>query len=509
MSEDIICIACRDLLPHVVNGHANQHARDLVEQHVATCAMCERELVEWQMLAPAFTHPLPDALPADSVGRVLAQVRAHIVADAPLPAGGSHMAPSATMPRIPTTPIQPLTPPQRARSILVSVGAVLLLSALTAVIFGVRPQPGTTTLPVSAAPVTAAQLAGFDLRGVALPSATAGWAVGGTLPDPHYKGRTSHAPFVRPILLQEQEGKWYRAPVPAGLLDPSMELVSIIFVTPTAGWAIAVNRLPPNSDGLLFSQLLHYDGLRWTVLPTQFPAHLNALAFTAPTNGWAVGEQAGTTSQALVLHFVGTTWQTVQNPAFTNVLLTAVGATGHDVWAAGMDYAHATGPDGNVPEVVLHFDGERWTSTALTPARVRIAAIALAPDGSGWAAGTGPPAATASGAGAPGSQANAVLLHLHGGIWTEQNISGSTPGQSIAGWNALALTAGGTGWVVGSGGARLTLPVRGNPSPAAVAPPDQQLALQGIALRDAADGWAVGAGGMLQLAQGIWQRYTP
>jgi hypothetical protein len=400
---------------------------------------------------------------------------------------------------------------KRTWSALTSTVAVVLIAVLAAALFISRAHRLTTTPPPPSAgtPLTAVGLAGINLCGIALPSATEGWAVGGTIPDPHYDARLSHAPFVQPILLREHAGQWYLAAVPPGLRDASAELVSIAFVAPNNGWAIAINRLPPNSDGILFSQVLHYNGQRWTTLPQLFPAHLSALVFASPVDGWAVGEGYDASGQALVVHYDGRTWQTLHDPVFTNVALTAAGASADGVWAAGMDFSQFTGPDGNAPETLLHFDGTRWTKAAITPARARLASIALLPRSTGWAVGTVTAAASSTGAAAPGSHDRAVILHLNGGTWTEQSVAGSAPGQTVASWNALALTADGSGWIVGTDGARLHVMADTSLGTAIPAPPGQAFQLQGIAVNDADNGWAVGLGGILRLTHGVWQLYQP
>ncbi|WP_127939409.1 hypothetical protein [Nonomuraea polychroma] len=85
---------------------------------------------------------------------------------------------------------------------------------------------------------------------------------------------------------------------------------------------------------------------------------LAALAYDSPSNVWAVGrtgDACGRDNRPLILHWDGRSWQKATLPDWTGKL-TTVGASGREVWAAGVD--EKTRP---WQVMTLHFDGSRWT----------------------------------------------------------------------------------------------------------------------------------------------------
>src|SRR4051794_15170465 len=100
----------------------------------------------------------------------------------------------------------------------------------------------------------------------------------------------------------------------------------------------------------------HWDGSRWTVVPTPNPGTggvLDGAAAVAPHDVWAVGYFfQGGNFNPLTIHWDGTSWTVVPNPGVTGQYLVAVDAlSADDVWA--------TGPAG-----AMHWDGTAWTAFA-------------------------------------------------------------------------------------------------------------------------------------------------
>ncbi len=104
----------------------------------------------------------------------------------------------------------------------------------------------------------------------------------------------------------------------------------------------------------------HWDGLSWTVIPTQtlpLNGRVNALSAISPYDVWAVGVSG---SDALILHWNGTDWSSVvpaYKPDAVSSLLTAIAAISpKNIWAVGF-YISTNGSRYNLVE---HWDGSSW-----------------------------------------------------------------------------------------------------------------------------------------------------
>jgi hypothetical protein len=96
-----------------------------------------------------------------------------------------------------------------------------------------------------------------------------------------------------------------------------------------AGWATAIDQI-----WFVGNHTYHYDGSRWSCVPTPSASILHGVGGTSGADVWAVGE-AGT-----ILHFDGGSWSTVPSPTSNN--LYGVWASGPcDVWAIGDAVYHA------------------------------------------------------------------------------------------------------------------------------------------------------------------------
>ncbi|MDY6834696.1 MAG: hypothetical protein SVY53_07875 [Chloroflexota bacterium] len=126
----------------------------------------------------------------------------------------------------------------------------------------------------------------------------------------------------------------------------------------------------------LRSTILHYDGSVWTPVyeSTGSTANLNAIWGSSPTDVFAVGEGG------IILHFNGTVWTQMDSglPNRGAISLEAIwGTSSENVFVVGYDlgYDEKVNDDGSRsyttvgPRIglILHYDGETWTTIASQP----------------------------------------------------------------------------------------------------------------------------------------------
>jgi len=191
-----------------------------------------------------------------------------------------------------------------------------------------------------------------------------------------------------------------------------------------------INRTPPDpSNGRVLSSdplsnvwmeyttgiLQRWDGQTWqgTGYPRSTPVRINNLVFTAPNDGWMVGEEnanAFPENHGVIYHWDGTKWKQ-SGPLWDNVLLD-IAAVGEQAWAVGED------------GIILHYDGQTWSETP-SPVRktsphgfspfIDLRAISMVSAEEGWAAG-----------GVNDVSVNGVILHYQDGQWQVFYDSGKT-----------------------------------------------------------------------------------
>jgi hypothetical protein len=124
----------------------------------------------------------------------------------------------------------------------------------------------------------------------------------------------------------------------------------------------------------------HYDGTSWSPVPTlnvgTGPNSLNAVLALAPNDVWAVGYSTATQqpppgqyqvpTMTLIEHYDGTRWSVVPSPNVgpasqyqSNRLLGLTAVSPTDIWAFGSYFA-ASG-SGFQRTLLLHWDGTSWT----------------------------------------------------------------------------------------------------------------------------------------------------
>jgi hypothetical protein len=125
-------------------------------------------------------------------------------------------------------------------------------------------------------------------------------------------------------------------------------------------WAVGFSAGSTLAQGLIE----HYDGTSWTVVPGPRPngvtSMLASIARIPHSNElWAVGQLSTTTrTNTLVEHYDGSRWTVVPSPnlgSYSNLLSVSADAP-DDVWAGGEYY------DGKARQTLIeHYDGRRWS----------------------------------------------------------------------------------------------------------------------------------------------------
>ncbi|MDQ3707555.1 MAG: S-layer homology domain-containing protein [Chloroflexota bacterium] len=141
------------------------------------------------------------------------------------------------------------------------------------------------------------------------------------------------------------------------------ELESVAAVAPDDVWAAGT--LYYGSSGSPSTRrvalLLHWDGTEWNTVQVPLPADsvassLTHIAASSADNIWAVGHSYNNGVRAISLHWDGTEWTLVPVAGAEGKLLKAVSVRAQDdVWAVGNTY-----PD--VKAITMHWDGTEWKS---------------------------------------------------------------------------------------------------------------------------------------------------
>jgi hypothetical protein len=204
-----------------------------------------------------------------------------------------------------------------------------------------------------------------SLTGVAAVSPSDVWAVGRT-------GTT--------VLIEHWDGRAWSAvvaPLPGGATSASLAGVSA--TGPADVWAVGTAGFADGSGRTLVE---HWDGRAWWVVtsadaapqrPGARPAdHLDAVTALGPADVWAVGGTIDTVSgsglddRTVTQHWDGTRWTLVPSPSpFGHNLLKAVAAgAGGEVWAFGDGWTDAATTVPVATQVILRWDGRAWARAA-------------------------------------------------------------------------------------------------------------------------------------------------
>ena len=188
------------------------------------------------------------------------------------------------------------------------------------------------------------------LNGVAAVSSNNAWAVG--------YSTNSSSQYQYPSLIEHWNGqKWGIIPSP----DPSHHsniLGGIVALSANDIWAVG-------DDGYLLTNtfhpfIVHWDGSRWNLLPTQQQsAILYAVSAVSANDIWAVGYNKPT-GQTITEHWNGSLWSIVPSPnptSYHNFLTSVTAVSSNNVWAVG----YYQNPGLQINTLVEHWNGSQWT----------------------------------------------------------------------------------------------------------------------------------------------------
>jgi hypothetical protein len=150
-------------------------------------------------------------------------------------------------------------------------------------------------------------------------------------------------------LIYRYMGDFWQRMLVTGTPDPT--LTDVWGSSPTDVYA--VGRIPEPRAGVV----LHYDGNEWTSVLQHDGLVPNAVWGSSPSDVFLVGfqvdedEDGQFTVTTAVWHYDGTAWSSLSVPADDSVL--------NDVWGSSATDVYAVGENG----LILHYDGNRWTST--------------------------------------------------------------------------------------------------------------------------------------------------
>jgi len=215
------------------------------------------------------------------------------------------------------------------------------------------PNPGST-------PRCEGQNTGNILNGVTATSPSDVWAVGFSF---------DCSSDLKPTILHFDGSRWSVAASPKLLTTGNSALNGITAFAPNNIYAVGYQ---PASNGAVLALVEHFDGSAWSVVSTP-ETESNGVVLTAVTASsandvWAVGDstdEATESVQTLVEHFDGTRWTIVPSPnplpkAFLNqnVLQSVTAVSPQDVTAAGFILDATLHRELTLIE---HWDGKKWS----------------------------------------------------------------------------------------------------------------------------------------------------
>jgi hypothetical protein len=211
------------------------------------------------------------------------------------------------------------------------------------------------------------------LLGVRCTSSANCWAVGGYT--------KANKAFVNQAL--HWDGRTWSlvaTPDPGGTALIAFSALDGVACTTSANcWAVGFYL---NGSGVLVNQALHWNGRTWSRVPTPNPGGtgvgalftLNDVACTTSANCWAVGSYVNGNGASLnqALHWNGTRWSRVPTPdpngtgaSASNTLNGVTCASPANCWAVGSYGVIGSGTGVQVNQA-LHWNGQKW-SLAATP----------------------------------------------------------------------------------------------------------------------------------------------
>ena len=236
----------------------------------------------------------------------------------------------------------------------------------------------------------------------------------------------------QPVVQHWDGTAWQRQDMRAP--GTSSNLYHVWASSPSDVWAVGTYQ-----DGFVVNALVeHFDGTSWTRLatPTRTGDTLFGVSGTSATDVWAVGSYSpgGSVSQALFLHWDGTTWKAKgrfdQSGPTGLESVTALSPT--DVWAVGTTFEEVKHHG-----LIMHWNGRHWReSRTKTTNRALLYSVSAASADSIWAVGS-----------SGGQRTTAV--HWDGHAW--QASQPKNPGSDHNELMAVSADAPDDAWAVGFG----------------------------------------------------------
>jgi hypothetical protein len=287
-----------------------------------------------------------------------------------------------------------------------------------------------------------------DLESVAAFSRSSAWAVG-----EYDKGSTELS------LIEHWNGRtWKQVPNPNPGGPHGTYLNAVAAVSSSSAWAVGAF-----DNGTAWQTLIeHWNGRSWKRVVSPSPGgsardnYLSGVAFTSPSNAWAVGYyvvNGSLVTRTLVEHWNGKSWKQQASPSPNAGAFNGLGA----VAAASSSSGWATGSyfNGVTDKILLeHWNGRSWKrAAAQDPAGAGdfsdLAGVAAVSRSSAWIDGlyfrTGP--------------SKTLIEHWNGKSWRQQTSPspGGTEGSYLHAFGAISSA---DAWAVGSylsGASDLTL----------------------------------------------------
>jgi hypothetical protein len=263
------------------------------------------------------------------------------------------------------------------------------------------------------------------------------WAVGNYLPDAKNANPDATLTFA-----EHYNGvKWSVVRTPN--LGPNFASFQGLAASHGRAWAVGIRLNAQYQDRALIEV---WNGSRWTIADNPQPGSERDMLFGAsavsPSDVWVVGQMQGANGRFATLaeHWDGRRWSVVPtpNPGSTGNHLFGVDAVSSDnVWAVGQRLG-AQAPDQGLVE---HWNGHRWSvvPTPVSPvASVDLQGVAVS-GGQVWADGEAYSPAASGG--------RPFIEHLQKGHWSVANLSGV--GSVWTSLYGIAVT-GGTVWATGT-----------------------------------------------------------
>lgn len=154
--------------------------------------------------------------------------------------------------------------------------------------------------------------------------------------------------ILTPLVEHFNGTSWKAVPVPH---ISGGELFDIAIVSLSDIWAVGADTASVLA--------LHFDGTQWSQVAAPGVGALRGVRAVSTNDVWAVGSELG--ASALIEHWNGAEWQTVDNPSDTGSMLVDLSViSSTDIWAVGCPVA-ACGDAGG-PPLIEHWDGNEWNT---------------------------------------------------------------------------------------------------------------------------------------------------